>query len=203
VATQGIGGAAVGGVAAQGGARSCGRCRRRCSSRTRRAGRRRATSSPSRSAIGCERSQVPPTLCPVAARGAGPPRRGAGTIRGPTVLWSQDHPWSLPQDKGLGPPWSHRPDFPCETRDHAGTTGLVLAPRLVPHKRPVWSHKTRVWSQGGTTKMCPVVPGVAACGTMTARHVASGGGLSPRPLAPPWATVGRASGAGRRAGRRR
>jgi len=38
--------------------------------------------------------------------------------------------------------WSHRPDFLCETRDHAGTTGLVLVPRLVPHKWPMWSHKT-------------------------------------------------------------
>jgi len=103
--------------------------------------------------------------------------------------WSPDHAWDRAQDKGVGPRWSHGADFPCETGDHAGTTGLVLGPRLVPQKRPVWSHKTGVWSQGGTTdsaswsqggttKMCPVVPGVAACGTMTARHVASGGGPS-------------------------
>jgi len=40
-----------------------------------------------------------------------------------------------------------------------------------------------------------------ACGTTTARPVAAGGGLSPRPLAPSGATVGWARGTGRRAGR--
>jgi len=131
----------------------------------------------------------PPRRC---ARGRPfAPGRGplCGTRGGPTAGWCWDQGWSPPQDKGLGPRWSHGADFPCETRDHAGTTALVLAPRVVPRKRPVWSHKTGVWSQGrttdsaswsqgGTAKMCPVVPGVAACGTMTARRVAPRGGPS-------------------------
>jgi len=62
---------------------------------------------------------------------------------------------------------------------------LVLVPGLVPHKWPMWSHKTARVVPGWDHEMCPVVPGVAACGTRTARRVASGGGLSPHPLAPP------------------
>jgi len=128
-------------------------CRQRCRTRTRRAGRRQAAAPPSRSAITLERGCLPRTLCPVAACGAGLPQRGMvpcvvprlGPEGGPLAPWSQDHAWSLPQDKG----WDHRPSFTLKTWDHARGPSTTRGPTQTAAMGP---RKRRRGSMGGPRK---------------------------------------------------
>jgi len=105
----------------------------------------------------------PPRRCARGPHVRGRRARGqTRTRRGPTARWSQDQAWSPPQDKGVGPSWSHRADFTRQTRDQRGTIALVLAPRVVPWKRLVWSHSIGLvvpqHRPDGATPARPVAP---------------------------------------------